>query len=1164
MKKIFLFILFGTFVAFGQNNGGTINESDKSYLPNVTPPSPESFAITEYGKNGVTESSGKLNLSIPIYNYTAGNLNLPISLNYSGSGVKVNDISTWVGINWNLTPGGVITRVVNDFPDEDNSVVRKYINKTHLLENASNTCAPFSQEYFFMSTYPDQYDTEVDVFSFSFDGYSGSFYLDENYIPIYLENENELKIKIEGSETTNQFKLLLTKTFSITTPDGVKYYFGGEETESTVMFSGHRGTSKLSNTSFYLYKIEHPVKGTILFEYKQNVSGRLSNLYKVYSMNATTETRNTQILPFSSTMMINQINNPKILSKIKCLDNSIEINFDTTVWANRNFLSTLNNIKIKNGEILLKQIDLIYDAKVSEEHTENDFVNSTRFFLKKVDINKNLDTVGDKYEFYEMEYNSPFSLPERLSNSQDILGFYNGIQNLTLIPDHPAFNAVNSPNYANRHPNLALASKGSLTKIIYPTKGYSTFEYESSDAKKRRYKVYEGLVEGSSVANIPGNNGVIDTLSVFTPAYVDQEVFIDISTNFIDQGDEIYSLSMYQANKNMRVELKIIDLTTNSAPTYFRRSLGMNPRTTTHSYKFLKNHFYSIQFKLLNNTNNDLTANFNFSLFDGYDRVEGFGVRIKRQKDFANDNLTPSNEKRYYYGLINMSNLETHKLPEINYAPKITYQTMSPGLATNNDSSPFLVGLTIHSEAAGKYANASNGEFYDIVSTSFGGDNFENGGNEKFFLFAPNLSQYKVELENDGCALVLSDQTEMGGLSEGINCGLPSPINTSITFLRNNYTTHETTDMGLYNGKLLGERNYRKSSGQLLKISETIYDYVMFEIPLSQAINLVCVNLFNNLVPLNYCTEDLSDTPRHGISDCYFGYYEVNSYNFKLRKVISKNYIEPIPMSLYEPMYESDLNLTVFTNPDVEFVEAPFKKITTTQNYEYGALKGLPTIVTTNTSDSAVLNKTVNTYVNTASSLTSIPSNQNAIYTSLISQNRIGSPVQVQQFKNTELLSTQRTLFNNYTVNSVSKILPEKIQISKAEQPLEDKAIFYNYDEHFNPVVMGYADAPKTRYIFNTEGLVVAKIENYTGTSTTFPLITGNIDNTSCALQTQYLDSNVTVFKYNLINKKLIQTTDARCQNSYYEYDDLQRLKLIKDHDGNIVKEFDQQFKPQD
>ena len=190
--NIFLFLIYLlTFVScYSQHNA---NEGDKSYLPNVSPPSPESFAITEYGKNGVTEYTGKVNVGIALYNYTAGQLSLPISLNYSGAGVKVNDISTWTGINWTLMAGGVINRKINDAPDESNQIERKFINLSHLLINGSNTCAPDSQKYYQMAYNGSYYDTEVDIFNFSFNGYSGSFYLDGNFNPVYLENENELK-----------------------------------------------------------------------------------------------------------------------------------------------------------------------------------------------------------------------------------------------------------------------------------------------------------------------------------------------------------------------------------------------------------------------------------------------------------------------------------------------------------------------------------------------------------------------------------------------------------------------------------------------------------------------------------------------------------------------------------------------------------------------------------------------------------------------------------------------------------------------------------------------------------------------------------------------------------------------------------------------------------
>lgn len=365
--------------------------------------------------------------------------------------------------------------------------------------------------------------------------------------------------------------------------------------------------------------------------------------------------------------------------------------------------------------------------------------------------------------------------------------------------------------------------------------------------------------------------------------------------------------------------------------------------------------------------------------------------------------------------------------------------------------------------------------------------------------------------------------------------------------------------VGSYNplmGKLINEKTYKKTNNGLEKINEVVYNYEPVEI-MQNSINLI----YNELFSTNQLSSLCSDVNKI-ISNYSIQYYHDYLYDFKLRSNKTINYIDPVPVALtaIDPLDYEDTG-EVF--PTQDQIESSFKKIITTQNFEYGTLKGLPTVITTKTSDSSIVNKTVNTYVNTASSLPYIPNNQNAIYTSLIAQNRVGSPIQVEQYKNTELLSTQRTLYNNWTINSISKILPEKIQISKGGHLLEDKAIFYNYDEHFNPVVMGYVGASKTRYVYNSEGLVVAKIENYIGTSTTFPLISGNIDNTNCALQTQYPDAYVTVYKYNLITKKLIQTTDSRCQNSFYEYDDLHRLKFIKDHNGNILKEFDQQFKPQ-
>lgn len=60
-----------SFVSFAQ---------DEVNLPNITPPSPEASAMTKYSDVTVNEFTGMVSKSIPIYNYQAGNLQLPISL----------------------------------------------------------------------------------------------------------------------------------------------------------------------------------------------------------------------------------------------------------------------------------------------------------------------------------------------------------------------------------------------------------------------------------------------------------------------------------------------------------------------------------------------------------------------------------------------------------------------------------------------------------------------------------------------------------------------------------------------------------------------------------------------------------------------------------------------------------------------------------------------------------------------------------------------------------------------------------------------------------------------------------------------------------------------------------------------------------------------------
>lgn len=1140
-KTILLFLLLLTSKLLNAQN-------NNNYLPNFIPPTPNAEGFIIHGKSTANEFEGKLNLNIPLYNLVTNDINLPITLDYNASGVRIDDYCTWTGINWVLKTGGVITRTIIDQADEL-SGNRFYINEQHMLINATNTCAEDSQMYYYAARDNYLYDTEIDIFRFSFNGYNGSFFLDENFNPVYIEGEHELKIEIIGEESSNLLKLKNTHEFLITTPDGVKYIFGGQEVEKSATLSGNKNNGVPGITAFYLKKIIDTRNNELVFEY---------DTYNAFIFNSASIDK--MVSPFSVTSLIENLPNPtttlrqlkftdiKTLKRIYSASNELEIIFNALPTMNNNLGTPyyLNDIQIKSHHTLIKKIDFSYNFKNSQ--TDNTIISlAKRFFVEKIEINKNLDQSNLKYEKYQFEYDQPYLIPPRLSKSQDVMGYFNGKNNTSMITYNESFGPFNS-KYGNRFPDFNFAKYGTLIKITYPSKGYSNFEYESCPAKKKKYTnffkiVYKDINFGANSSQIPGYDSELDEYVLFPTIVEDQEIELKITTNSTTPG----------LDKLSRVKLEIIDLTDSSLSKSFLKQMGGGQDTTTsfniYTFTFLKNHNYKVIFSTIPSTygTNSFNGTLHFKLMTGYELTDGCGIRIKKQSDFDSNNTVPQNIIRYYYGSHLGQNSTISNLSENIFFPYYDLYMSDANIdsfdPTGYDS---LLGLyiTIYSDII---QDLRLNSYFPVVALSYGGDNFELGGIEKYYVFEPDIQINRLVSTYEGCWMNL--------MTDSFDCGTPSTYPSTLTYMRNNSKSNKKTANNYFNGRILGERYYKKTDGMLYKTKEVKYDYNLEYT--KSACNLDCWSIFQDGIP-NYCGE----IERYPLSSCYLGYYHINTYSFRLNSKKVIDYVEEIPLSFYTIMYENYL-FDEEIDYDKLYQEQFFKSIVTNETYTYGSLKGLPTEITFTTSESTVVNKTVNTYVNTASLLSGISSNQAAYYTSLLAQNRVASPVQTQHFKGGELLHTQRTLFNTFTANNVSKILPEKIQIAKGTQILEDKAIFYNYDEQFNPVIVGYSGSPKTRYMYNTEGLVVAKIENYTGSTSNFSLVIGNLDNTSCTLQNQYPDALVTVYQYNLITKKVVKVTDPNCRNTYYEYDDLQHLKWIKDHDGNIVKEFDQQFKPQ-
>lgn len=74
--------------------------------------SPDVTSFVNQNYLPVNESTGKVDITIPIYTIDLDGLSIPISLSYNTGGVKVDDVASRVGLNWTLNAGGLINKEV--------------------------------------------------------------------------------------------------------------------------------------------------------------------------------------------------------------------------------------------------------------------------------------------------------------------------------------------------------------------------------------------------------------------------------------------------------------------------------------------------------------------------------------------------------------------------------------------------------------------------------------------------------------------------------------------------------------------------------------------------------------------------------------------------------------------------------------------------------------------------------------------------------------------------------------------------------------------------------------------------------------------------------------------------------------------------------------------
>ncbi|MDR1671613.1 MAG: RHS repeat protein [Alistipes sp.] len=322
MKRIFLFILASLILHH-------VGIAQTGYQPFIFQ-SPEVSSLTNDVKTPVSLSSGTIAVDVPLYTLQEGDITVPISLSYDASGVKVDAQPAWVGQNWSLRAGGMISRIVKGVPDETYVEAEIYLladGQNHITNyypigvryNLSKLKNANWNETTQIETWAknEMCELEPDEFIFNFCGHSGKFYMNEDgqfvsmdkkykisalvylNIPMYDAripfdpNQSETYTYYKDNMMSNgmggyiggfvQWRVSRILGFCITDPEGVKYYFGSyykdenqgkidiytdnfREIEITADFFSQFFEEEFS--AWYLERIVSPRGNTVEFKYE--------------------------------------------------------------------------------------------------------------------------------------------------------------------------------------------------------------------------------------------------------------------------------------------------------------------------------------------------------------------------------------------------------------------------------------------------------------------------------------------------------------------------------------------------------------------------------------------------------------------------------------------------------------------------------------------------------------------------------------------------------------------------------------------------------------------------------------------------------------------------------------------------------------------------------
>lgn len=583
--------------------GSAITASSQSlepfspYAP-VTP-SVEAWSMSHYGGLTPSLNTGAMTFSLPICNYSDADFNIPVELQYQFNGFRPSENSGTVGYGWFLNCGGVITREVRGFPDEERSFVEESFEVTcgyYFTVKDGNSFVSydeltFEQEYSMMPNtnrkYPIfeedikhmnpfthvptytavtlekgvsgfqlsslsnfHYDVNPDIFHFNFLGISGDFMLmPDGRVEVFNSNVpyGEISVEFNVSNDIRNSNVAPLSGFTITMSDGSIYKFGG--TIPSVEYGATYNTENRSNTflnlvpsAWRLIGITTPEGRSVEFDYSEEKQV-YRNIYATYSPQSNELHFNSMEYSQHSYSCASVLQSVSVDGKRaiefsyegKALDEGSAEYYNESWFYHVRFDSGLREA----GTALRLSAIRLLDSDGRTVDNADLFQSYAQSGTPKMFLESVSLMKGGRYSF---GYNtSGVSFPKNDTKGTDHWGWWNGWDRSNSFnprsPDciDPSLNRYYQVKGPYKNPDLIRTLAGAMTTVTYPSGGTTEIGYEANTAQK-------GLEEEGWIIDLPPVVGGVRVSRMTDKVSSDAEGLV---TTFSYQGGFLYRMPKY-------------------------------------------------------------------------------------------------------------------------------------------------------------------------------------------------------------------------------------------------------------------------------------------------------------------------------------------------------------------------------------------------------------------------------------------------------------------------------------------------------------------------------------------------------------------------------------------------------------------------------------------